>query len=162
MSFFNIPLAWYVKYHLLRQVWLGNISRRHWLWFNRSYVCLSPPEGVERIHWWLFLVMLYRQSNVLNIISGFRVVISSRNAKRYNPRGELDLNGDNWINIITFLRHFREDSWFKSCIHGKNFEMAVKVQPYCVIPSTIKAFTIDLFHLCSFFVSIHSNCHIHF
>lgn len=53
--FSNIPPAWCVMPHLLRQVWLGNTSQRYWMWV--WFLC--GRQGAMKPHvWWHFLILL--------------------------------------------------------------------------------------------------------
>lgn len=45
--FSNIPLAWCVMSHLLRQVWPGKYSQCYWLWKHIMFVCFWPLGGNE-------------------------------------------------------------------------------------------------------------------
>lgn len=104
--FSNIPLAWCVLSHLLRQVWLGNTSQRHSMWTQDEFGFSLATRGP-----WTHVVFFFGGSSLFCCSGSFmyrisfpqRIVLSLRNANGHKPRGDLACDGNVWKFFLFFL-----------------------------------------------------------
>lgn len=93
--FSNIPPAWCVMSHLLRQVWLGSISQRYWLWRAVSSLAARGP-----LHHTFGVSSLFLCNGSLIYLSPENMGISLRNVNSQKPCGDLVLAGKHFESVL--------------------------------------------------------------
>ena len=140
-SFSNIPPAWCVMSHLLRQVWLGNISHSYWMWAFISSLATRGPVNHTLVSLPYSVVMA-----ALCTVSSNNSVISLRNVNSQKPlrwSGFWQENHLFWkclmkgpfCNFFTGCKRTgRQSSWSKKqWFAGTNMTFRCTLKPYFYI-----------------------------